>query len=497
MLAGEIMEFKDLIFYEIYPTSFYDSNNDGIGDLNGIKEKLDYVKDLGFNAIWLNPFYPSPFKDGGYDITNFFDVDKRFGTLDDFKSLLKRAHELDIKIIIDLVAGHASNTNEEFLKSASSNRNEYSDLFIWNDSVWSLEPYYRLISGMFDRNGCYLVNFFAHQPAFNYGFNRIEYPWQMSYQDPRTYQAREYLLKIMRFWLNLGVDGFRVDMADSLVKNDDNKDATIEVWKYLFGIIRNEYPNAFFVSEWSNPHQAFEAGFDTDFVLDHWDNFYHRLVRSDDNTRGLSVYNGQDLSYMMNDLIYRLNEAKNYHKYLGLISGNHDTRRIANYLNREKLKSFYLFFFSLPGVPFVLYGDEIEMKTSDIPSKDGGYQRTGTRIPFIWDDTFNHGFSSNKDIYLPFNDEINPKSLQDLKKDEKSLFYFLKDLIKIRKEYDSLKSYNYEIINDNNVIKIIHDDLLMMINFSNVELNLEDEVLLSSHEIKNKLPKYHGAILKR
>ena len=107
--------FKDLIFYEIYPTSFYDSNGDGIGDLNGIKEKLDYVKDLGFNAIWLNPFYKSPFKDGGYDVSDFFDVDPRFGTLKDFDAMIKRAHDLGIKVIIDLVAGHASNENPVFL----------------------------------------------------------------------------------------------------------------------------------------------------------------------------------------------------------------------------------------------------------------------------------------------------------------------------------------------------------------------------------------------
>ena len=112
-------EFKDLIFYEIYPTSFYDSNNDGIGDLKGIEQKLDYVKDLGCNAIWLNPFYKSPFFDGGYDVEDFFDVDPRFGTIDDFKFLIKKAHEKGIKIILDLVAGHASIKNKELITRAT------------------------------------------------------------------------------------------------------------------------------------------------------------------------------------------------------------------------------------------------------------------------------------------------------------------------------------------------------------------------------------------
>ena len=123
---------KEAIFYEIYPSSFKDSNNDGIGDLNGITSKLGYVKDLGFNAIWINPFFKSPFKDGGYDVSDFFDVDPRYGTLEDFKNLLNKAHELDLHIIIDLVPGHASEQSQIFQMSAKPERNEYSDLFIWN-----------------------------------------------------------------------------------------------------------------------------------------------------------------------------------------------------------------------------------------------------------------------------------------------------------------------------------------------------------------------------
>ena len=113
-----------MIAYEIYPTSFLDSNDDGIGDLNGITSKLDYIKGMGFNAIWLNPFYKSPFKDGGYDVEDFFDVDPRFGTMKDFKELIAKAHEKDIRIIIDLVAGHSALNNPDFLKSARAERNE-------------------------------------------------------------------------------------------------------------------------------------------------------------------------------------------------------------------------------------------------------------------------------------------------------------------------------------------------------------------------------------
>ena len=140
--------FRDLIVYEIYPTSFMDSNSDGVGDLKGITSKLNYIRDMGFNAIWLNPFYKSPFKDGGYDVEDFFDVVPRFGTMKDFEKLIKEAHRRDIRIIVDLVAGHASFRNPDFLKSAEAERNKYSDLFIWNDNPWDKGS--NLISGMYD-----------------------------------------------------------------------------------------------------------------------------------------------------------------------------------------------------------------------------------------------------------------------------------------------------------------------------------------------------------
>ena len=493
-------EFKDLIFYEIYPTSFYDSNNDGIGDLKGIELKLDYVKDLGCNAIWLNPFFKSPFFDGGYDVEDFFDVDPKFGTIEDFKSLIKSAHQKGIKIILDLVAGHASIKNREFQKSAEPQRNEYSDLFIWNDSVWEWNPNFRLMAGIYQRSGAFLVNFFAHQPAFNYGFNNIDRPWQMSYEDPRTYQAREYMISVMRHWLSLGADGFRVDMADSLVKNDPEKVATIKVWEYMFSKIRKEYPNAYFVSEWSNPKQSLEAGFDADFVLDHWDNFFHQMVRSNEYTRGTSLFNGGDkMESVINDMKYRFEEASKHSAYLAVISGNHDTPRIADSLDFNRLKMFYLFQMAMPGTPFIYYGDELMMKTMPLDSKDGGYQRTGVRIPMIWDNqNKNHGFSNtDKETYLPFYDE-NKISVVDAIKDEDSLYHFIKKLIALRKENEGLRTSNTAIEEENKIIKISRGNgLKVILNLSDKDYRLEGEVLISSQEVEGNLLKpFSGAIIK-
>lgn len=489
------MEIKDLIFYEIYPTSFYDSNNDGIGDLKGIIEKLDYISSLGFNALWINPFYLSPFKDGGYDVKDFFEVDPRFGNNEDLINLIKECHKRNIKITIDLVAGHASEENKEFLLSAKDEKNYYSDLFIWNNSTWELEPNYRLISGRHERFGNYLVNFFSVQPAFNYGFNKIEYPsWQMSYKDERTFKAREYMLNVMRYYLKMGIDGFRVDMADSLVKNDDNKEATIEVWNYLFDKIRSEFKEAIFIAEWSNPYQSFKAGFDIDFLLSGHRHFLNSLTRHFLDEE--DILKGGDLSYFIKNMNELLSHSKNTSKYLGLISGNHDTERLATTHNINELKLIYLLLLTLPGIPFIYYGDEIEMKHSNIKSKDGGYQRTGDRTPMQWDDDVNAGFSkTNKELYLPvfLADKSN---LKDKLNDKDSLIHVIKDLIAIRKKYSSLTSLDFEIKEENRIIRIYRDNLLIVINLSNNEIKIDNEMIYNLSKGNSILP-ISGAIFKR
>lgn len=493
---------KEAIFYEIYPTSFKDSNNDGIGDLNGITSKLDYIKDLGFNAIWINPFYKSPFKDGGYDVSDFFDIDPRFGTFEDFSNLISKAHNLGIHVIIDLIPGHASEHNPIFQKSALPERNPYSDMFIWNNSVWDLEQPYRLISGRYDRNACYMVNFFSTQPAFNFGFNRITHPkWQMSYKDERTLKTREYIKNIMIFWLNKGVDGFRVDMADSLVKNDDEKIATQEVWRDIITSVRDEYPDMVLVSEWCNPDQALNCGFDCDFVLDHHDNFCHYLGRATPQTTGLSVLNGGDQTRFKQDLVSRIESAKRNNGLLGLISGNHDCPRIATYLNEENTKLFYLILFTLPGVPFVYYGDEIGMKHRDLPSKDGGYQRTGDRTPMQWDNSINRGFSSYKgELYLPQGDE--KTNVSDSLKKPSSILNTIKKLIKIRKENSEFIGSEFQLIDINSkVLAYSRGDLKIVINLSNDDIKLNDvnQILYLSKEdslIDNILLKSSGIIYK-
>ena len=287
---------KKAVFYEIYPQSFYDTNGDGIGDIPGIIEKLDYIKDLGCNALWINPCFDSPFKDAGYDVRDYYKVAPRYGTNEDLYRLFETAHKKGIHVLLDLVAGHTSEEHEWFIKSGRAEKNEFSDRYIWTDFWISGIAGHPYIGGERERNGTYMLNFFKCQPALNYGFLHPTEDWQMSPEDPGPQATKKALKDIIRFWLDKGCDGFRVDMADSLVKDDDEKKSgTCKIWREIRAMLDQDYPEAAFVSEWSNPWQAINsAGFHMDFYLNHWNNGYHTLLR--DHETG-----GENNSYFKKD----------------------------------------------------------------------------------------------------------------------------------------------------------------------------------------------------
>ena len=469
--------FRDLIFYEIYPTSFYDSNNDGVGDLKGIIEKLDYIKDLGFNGIWLNPFYDSPFMDGGYDVRDFYKVDKRFGTNDDFKLLCAKAKEMGIKIIVDLVPGHASEENKEFLRSAEFERNECSDMFIFSDSAWNMDSRYRFVSGRHNRDGNYMINFFSCQPAFNYGFKNVSSPsWQLSYKDERTFKTRDYIVSVMKYWCSLGASGFRVDMADSLVKDDDDlKSATREVWDYIFSKVKKDYPDIYVVSEIGLPNRSFRMGFDADFMLDFHDSSYIKtFIRSEDNV----LLKKKNINKFVEELKYAYKCSSELGGYIANVSGNHDECRIST-LAKDKLKTFYLFILSLPGTPFIYYGDEIGMEYTPNISKNGGYNRTGSRTPMQWDNSKNLGFSKSDNIYLPVG-EANKNNVQDMINDKNSIYHYLKDLIRFRNSSKALKSDSIEIELVDNVLYIKREELTFVLNLKDEDIHLNNDIIFTS-----------------
>jgi len=217
---------SNAVFYEIYPQSFYDSNGDGIGDIQGIIHKLDYVKELGCNALWLNPCFDSPFKDAGYDVRDYKKVAPRYGSNEDLFQLFDEAHKRDMRVLLDLVPGHTSEEHPWFLESKKASPcAELKNRYIWTNSwfFWGLEGL-KFIAGEAERDGCYIINFFKSQPALNYGFLERREKWQLPPEHPDCVATREALKDVMRFWLRgdkgRGCDGFRVDMADSLVKFD-------------------------------------------------------------------------------------------------------------------------------------------------------------------------------------------------------------------------------------------------------------------------------------
>lgn len=446
---------KNACFYEIYPQSFKDSNGDGIGDFNGIIEKLDYICELGCNALWINPCYDSPFKDAGYDVRNYKLIAARYGTNDDAKKLFEEAHKRGMHVFFDLVPGHTSEEHEWFIKSSDPTPNEYSGRYIWTND-WLFGPKdLKGIAGKTDRNGVYVVNFFATQPALNYGFLNPEEEWQCGIDSPDALATVEAVKDIMKFWLDMGCDGFRVDMADSLVKHDDdNKSGTCSIWVKITQWMKSNYPEAAMVSEWNSPTLSIPAGFDMDFMLNWWGNGYDLLMRDCKNENHSPIFKKNSLrsiNEFLNDYLDKYEAIKNKGKYC-LITGNHDTERVSYYLDESERKLAFAFLLTMPGAPFIYYGDEIGMRyQSELRNREGGYTRTGTRTPMQWDTSANMGFStaSSDKLYLPVDTrpEAAKENVAAQINDPDSLYTFVKKLLAIRKSQpELLEDDNLEFI---------------------------------------------------
>lgn len=428
------------IFYQIYPQSFCDTNGDGIGDIQGIISKLDYIKETGFNAIWLNPCFESPFGDAGYDVSDYCTVAPRYGTNEDLKQLFSELHKRDMHILLDLVPGHTSVEHRWFKESMKADRNEFTDRYVWTNDIWEGPEGMNNIRGISEREGCCGVNFFSHQPALNYGFYKKTKPWQMSPDEPGPTATLNAMIDVMRFWLSMGCDGFRVDMAASLVKNDEDGKGTIALWKKVRKILDEEFPEAAMVSEWGEPDKSLEGGFHMDFLLHFGPSHYNDLFRCE------NPYFSKDGKGNAMEFVSRY--VENYEKTgsKGLIcipSSNHDMDRLSRKFDTEELKICFGFLLSMPGAPFIYYGDEIGMRyIENLKSVEGGYGRTGSRSPMQWDDTANAGFSaaSPEKLYIKIDPDKNRPTAENSKADEKSLYNEIKKLIKIRQNTPALQS---------------------------------------------------------
>ncbi len=442
----------EAIFYQVYPQSFKDSNGDGIGDFGGIVSKLDYIRNTGFNAIWINPCFESPFLDAGYDITDYYKTAERYGTINDLRGLFDEVHKRDMHVILDLVPGHTSYLHPWFLKSMSRDKNDCTDRYVWTDyvgrDVENVTGVTGWLRGISDRNGACAVNYKACQPALNFGFGKVtdEYGWQQSPADAGPRANIEEMKKIMSFWLDLGCDGFRVDMAGSLVKNDDEQYETIKIWDEINGYIHEKYPEAVTISEWGEPSRALRGGFDADFLLSFGPSHYMDLFRNDNmldfksGTHFFSKRGKGDLTNFKAAYEGFYEQAKKG----GMIcipSGNHDIPRMAPQMDEDEIKLAFVFLMTFAGAPFVYYGDEIGMRYIEkLPSVEGGYHRTGARTPMQWDKSKNCGFSDGKseNLYLPVDPDENRPDVASQIEDNTSIYNTVRKLIKLRKQYKCL-----------------------------------------------------------
>ncbi len=436
------IKIDDLNIYEIYPTSFFDSNGDGIGDLNGITQKLDYVRDLGVNAIWFNPFYKTEFADGGYDVVDYYKVDERFGTNDDFCTLAAECKKRGLKVIVDLVIGHSSEKCQWFIDSCKAERNEHSDWYIWTDNIFATDD--GCIANPKERDGCYRINYYITQPALNFGFDKVDKnkPWQWHYTDPRLKPLRDELINVMKYWCKLGADGFRCDMALSLVKNCQSWDGTQWVWERLIGGVREEYPDTIFLAEWGNPAASVgQCGFDLDY-LTHEIPVYNQLIRHEKGMNIAPCYE-KGYNYFSEEgkgdikpflqYFYEIEEKlKGKGAYI-FDSGNHDLVRISEGKSERLLKVIFAFMYTWKTVPMLYYGDEIGMKYARGIHKDGGSTRTGARTPMQWTDGENRGFSTAKELYLPV--DYNSASVQSETARTDGLLHTVKKLIALHKKF--------------------------------------------------------------
>jgi len=498
---------ENAIFYEIYPQSFMDSNNDGIGDFKGIIQKLDYIKELGCNAIWMNPCFDSPFGDAGYDVADYYKAAPRYGTNDDLKLLFEEVHKRGMHILLDLVPGHTSTEHKWFKESLKAEKNEFSDRYVWTDSIWEEPEGMGCIRGISDRDGSCAVNFFSHQPALNYGFYNPDpqKKWQQPMDAPGPQSTLQAMKDVMAFWLEMGCDGFRVDMAGSLVKHDENSKGTISLWQNVREFLDKEFPDAAMISEWGEPDKSILGGFHMDFLLHFGPSHYNDLFRCEQpyfSSRG----KGSAFEFIKK---YKENYEKSDKKGLICIpSGNHDMDRLARHLSVEEMKVAFAFLLTMPGAPFIYYGDEIGMRyVENLISVEGGYGRTGSRSPMQWDNSTNAGFSlaPKEKLYVPQDESQDRPTVENQIKDENSLWKEVQKLIKIRQENKTLQNLaEIEFLSDGSSYPLIYqriekstqEKITVILNPSEKECSYEikDGQIICSNSSKAQIDKNDGKI---
>ena len=436
------------VFYEIYPQSFADANGDGIGDFPGALARLDHLAWLGVNTIWFNPCFASPFRDAGYDVSDYLRVAPRYGSNDDLIRFVDAARERGIRVLLDLVAGHTSSDHPWFRASAAD---PTDDRYIWSD-----RPGEKFVPSPGSRPGYYLKNFYDSQPALNFGYARLDpdEPWRQPADAPGPLANRAALREIMAFWLDRGVAGFRVDMAFSLVKDDPGYAATLTLWRELREWLDAAHPEAVIIPEGAEPNFGGPPAFHADFDL-----VIHQPHSSLFNNGGAGTLPWIDQGPCFFDAagagstatLLRMADEHRAHwgadRPVLLASADHDFSRLAcGDRTAEQLGAAFTFLLTWRTVPSIYFGDEIGMRYQPgLPNVEGSvvhptYNRAGARTPMQWDGGPNAGFSTaDADrLYLPVDPEPDRPTVAAQLADEDSVLHLVRRLIALRRSTPAL-----------------------------------------------------------
>jgi alpha-glucosidase len=447
---------QDGIIYQIYPRSYRDSNGDGVGDLKGIIGRLDYLKWLGISAVWLSPIYPSPMADFGYDISNYTGIDPLFGSMDDFDALLEAVHAQGMKLILDFVPNHTSDQHPWFLESRSSKDNPKRDWYIWHDAVNGNPPNNWL--SVFGGSGW---EWDQHTGQYYYHGFLKEQP-DLNWRNPHVQEA---MFDAMRFWLDKGVDGFRIDVMWHMIKdaklrdNPINPDYKPEMPTYdqLLPVYSTDQP------------EVLDIVFKMRRVLDEYEDrmmvgeIYLPIKRlmtyyGDQNNGAHLPFNFLLLT-MPWDPVKIASAIAEYEGALppggwpNWVLGNHDRPRVISRVGSDQAKVAAMLLLTLRGTPTLYYGDEIGMRDVPIPFEevqdpqglhmpDKNLSRDPCRTPMQWDGKENSGFSKSKP-WLRIDKHYQSVNVEKEKGDASSLLALYHKLIRLRNSEPALSVGHY------------------------------------------------------
>lgn len=444
--------YKNAVFYEIYLRSFKDGNHDGIGDIIGLISKVEYLKDLGVDCIWLLPIYPSPRNDDGYDISNFYSIDEEYGTLDDFKTLIQKLHGYGIRIIMDLVVNHTSNQHPWFLSAREDRNSPYRDYYVWSDSNDLFKDVRIIFSDTEESNWTwdekakqyYWHRFYSSQPDLNY-------------QNPKV---RAEMLEVIRFWMEFGIDGLRVDAVPYLFEregtNCENLPETHAYLKTMRGFVDENFKDKILICEANQPQDEVVKYFGNNDEFHMAFNFplmpyIFMALKNEDSEPIINVMsktpeipsgchwgnflrNHDELSLEMVTPTEREWMWEQYAPDPGMRLNLGIRRRLAPLLDNDqrKIELAFNILFSVPGSPFIYYGDEIGLGDEiTLPDRDG------VRLPMSWNLVSQQSpliqmkTGSNNPALHDIHDNFS--SVEDQVLNKNSLWYSVRKLIGIRK----------------------------------------------------------------